>query len=108
MFKIGKWNPDVVVIDHELAKFGVDNKLDTSCCPRCSNKDVHRAALTGNIHLLKACMQDKFNVTNLNAPWSCEVNITPLDLLLMKSDLDMISEFLKPNFVKAGRGQTYE
>ena len=43
----------------DLYRDSLDNNLLTHCCIRCNNKNVIRAAITGNENLLKAAIEEK-------------------------------------------------
>ena len=59
VFKKGKWNPDMAeLIEFDEVKESNDLKLIAGCCTRCNNRNVHRAAMTGNVQLLKKCIND--------------------------------------------------
>jgi hypothetical protein len=56
VYKRGKWNPDIQIIQEDNIRDATDPQMLTSCCTRCNNRNVHRAALTGNEKLLNACI----------------------------------------------------
>lgn len=72
-FKKGKWNPDVEVLDIDLHKEGKSNECFFDCCVRCNNKNVIRAAITGNEKLLTNCIDESHKVSQLTAYWSPNV-----------------------------------
>ena len=48
VYKKGKWNPDIEVLEEDKYKEGKGNELFLECCVRCNNKNVIRACNTGN------------------------------------------------------------
>ena len=59
VFKKGKWNPDIELIEIDMKKESMDTSLLGGCCTRCNNRNVHRAAMTGNGELMKLCVLEK-------------------------------------------------
>ena len=51
-FKKGKWNPFIELIGVDQYKEGKDSQLYLHCCIRCNNKNLIRAAITGNEELM--------------------------------------------------------
>jgi hypothetical protein len=95
-YKRGVWNPDVEPIDHDPNKHGASKDLILGCCTRCNNRNVHRAAMTGNGDLLKKCVSDTKHISNLNFKWSPHVKDTPLEILLDKGDPYLLDLLLHP------------
>jgi len=56
VYKRGKWNPDIQIIQEDKIRDATDSQMSMECCTRCNNRNVHRAALTGNEKLLNACI----------------------------------------------------
>ena len=96
VFKLGKWNPDIEIIESEETKTSDSNELQYGCCTRCTNRNVHRAVLTGNLELLKKCIYDKKRVTNLNAYWSADLKVTPLQMMVEGQRHEMLEAMIKP------------
>jgi len=59
VYKAGKWNPDIELTEVDATKESRASSLLTGCCTRCNNRNVHRAAMTGNGELLRQCILDK-------------------------------------------------
>ena len=53
-YKKGKWNPEVEVLKLDKYLEHPQNELFIECCIRCNNRNIIRAAYTGNDKLLKA------------------------------------------------------
>ena len=53
MYKKGKWNPDVELREEDKYMEGSGSEPFFDCCIRCNNKNLIRAAKTGNERLLK-------------------------------------------------------
>jgi hypothetical protein len=81
-YKRGVWNPDVEVITHDPNKNGDSKDMILGCCTRCNNRNMHRAAYTGNAELMKRCIHDTKHLSNLNEFWSPLCEDTPLRILM--------------------------
>lgn len=77
-FKKGKWNPHVELLDHNKYREHPQDELFIECCIRCNNRNVIRAAYTGNEKLLKAGIAAKEKISQLTAYWSADVYHTAL------------------------------
>ena len=106
--KIGKTNPSVEIISEEREKSGVVSSIIKGCCTRCNNRNVHRAATTGNKALLAKCIFDLEGITNLNAAWGPDCRRTPLELLLKYRHMDLLEGFLKPKIPAKKSKLTYD
>jgi hypothetical protein len=51
-FKKGKWNPHVELLDNNKYREHPQDGLFIECCIRCNNRNIIRAAYTGNDRLL--------------------------------------------------------
>ena len=106
VFKKGKWNPDIELIEKDMKKESMDTSLLGGCCTRCNNRNVHRAAMTGNGELMKLCVNEKKKITNLNAYWSPEVQRTAVEILLERGDHQLVEILLRPK-LKPAAHQSY-
>ena len=106
VYKAGKWNPDIELAEVDATKESRATSLLTGCCTRCNNRNVHRAAMTGNVELLRQCILDKRKITNLNAWWSPEVQQTPVEILLERGDARLLETLLRPKLQPA-KHQSY-
>lgn len=61
MFKVGKWNPDTIVLkpEQEIERFDKKDTPIYNCCIRCNNRNVIRAVETNNIKLLRVVINAK-------------------------------------------------
>lgn len=85
VFKLGKWNPDTVLVkpEEELEKSSHKDTLLNNCCTRCNNRNVVRAVLTNNLSLLKKCMNAKETVPSLTSQWAIDTPfLNPVDLII--------------------------
>ena len=96
VFKLGKWNPDIEIIQEDKERDSEVAEISRECCTRCSNRNVHRAALTGNQALLNKCIFDTKSITSLNAFWGPDDPRTPMEMLLRLGDMSLLESFLKP------------
>jgi hypothetical protein len=96
VYKRGKWNPDIQIIQEDKVRDATDSQMTMGCCTRCNNRNVHRAALTGNAKLLNACIFAKAQITNLNACWGPDQPQTPLEILLERADMTLLEALLHP------------
>ena len=72
------------------------NELFLDCCIRCNNRNMIRAAITGNDKLLKASIAAKDKISLLNAFWSPEVRDTSLYHIISKNQHDLLEILLHP------------
>lgn len=104
VFKLGKWNPDTVVLEpeQEIEWCGTSDQPMLKCCIRCNARNVIRAVQTNNMRLLKACISDKKNFANiLFAPWSVDAKtINPVELIFRTDNLAMLEAIFKLNLGK--------
>ena len=63
--------------------------------------------MTGNAALLKNCIHDKKNITNLNAFWGPDVKMTPLQYMLENKNLKLIEAFLHHPNLKETKMESY-
>jgi len=61
VFKIGKWNPDTVLMkrEEEIEHFDLSDSPIYRCCVRCNCRNIIRAVETDNIRLLRASLYAK-------------------------------------------------
>jgi hypothetical protein len=105
VFKLGKWNPDTVLIkpEEELEKSSHKDSLLNNCCTRCNSRNVIRAILTNNQRLLKACINAKDTIPSLTSNWSMDApNFNPMELMLSSGNVDMLKTFYSTVNCKAG------
>jgi hypothetical protein len=106
-FKKGKWNPDIELIDVDKHKESFINEPFLDCCIRCNNKNIIRAAITGNDKLLKAGIASKEKISSLTAYWSPEVKWTSLEYMVSNNEHDLLEILLHPK-VKIPAHSTYD
>lgn len=72
VFKLGKWNPDTVLIkpEEELEHYSHKDTLLLNCCTRCNSRNLIRAIATKNLVLLKKCMMAKDTIPSVTSQWS--------------------------------------
>jgi len=70
VFKLGKWNPDTVIVEEEPEKMLDSDELITNCCLSCNTRNIQRAINTDNKVLLRKCVYDLHNIPSLTFPWS--------------------------------------
>lgn len=107
VFKKGRWNPDIELVKIDKFFESEDDEPFLNCCIRCNNKNVIRAAETGNEKLLKKCIDEKRKISSLTAFWSPEVKITGLDLMIKHNRHNMLEMLMHPK-VKIPPHSTYE
>lgn len=95
VYKLGKWNPDIEIIDIDPAKTGNEKEIRRVCCKRCSAKNIHRAIWTKDFVLLKKLMMDFENVASCTAHWGPDDMRRPIDILLEEGLLTKTSKFLE-------------
>lgn len=106
-FKKGKWNPHIELVTDEPYKTGHRDQPYYDCCMRCNNKNVIRAALTGNQKLLEHCISAKNKISNLIAYWSPEIKYTSLEYMVANNQHKFIELLLHPK-VHVPQHSTYD
>ena len=106
-FKKGKWNPGVELVDMDKHLEHPETKLFDECCIRCNNRNIIRAAHTGNHKVLKDGIAAKTMISSLTAYWSPECKVTGLDLIIMKNQHELLETLLHPK-VHIPQHSTYE
>jgi hypothetical protein len=106
-FKKGKWNPHVDLVLMDKYKEHPQRDLFIECCIRCNNRNIIRAAITGNNNLLKAGMEAKNKISLLTAYWSPEVKVTSLHVLMTQNNHDLLETLLHPK-LHVPQHSTYE
>jgi hypothetical protein len=106
-FKKGKWNPTVELAEMDKYKEHPQNELFGECCVRCNNRNIIRAAYTGNDTLLKAGIAANRKISSLTAYWSPEVQHTSLDYIIKNNKHDLLEILLHPK-VHIPQHSTYE
>jgi hypothetical protein len=106
-FKKGKWNPDVKILDTDLHKEGKANDCFFDCCVRCNNKNVIRAAITGNEKLLTHCIEEPLKISQLTAYWSPNVQWTAIDYMVLNNNHNLMERLLHPK-LKVPAHSNYE
>jgi len=105
VFKLGKWNPDTVLVkqEEELEKSSHKDTLLNNCCTRCNNRNVVRAVLTNNLTLLKTCMNANESVPSLTSQWAIDTPLlNPVDLIIKSQNQEMLKTLLTIPNVKSG------
>ena len=99
IFKLGKWNPDTVLVNEEKEKYGKTSEPDYGTGHRNNARNVIRAVNTDNLALLRKCQKDTQKVFCLNKSWAedYEGGFTPLQLVALKESTEMLEVFY-PNF----------
>jgi hypothetical protein len=99
-FKAGKWNPDTVLVDKDIELEDPSNDPIYDCCHLCNGRNVFRAINTNNVELLRKLVYDTENIFSLlnpepgnTSPMHSE-NLTPLSLIMKKSNLKMLEVLL--------------
>lgn len=105
VFKLGKWNPDTVLVkpEEELEKSSQKDTLLNNCCTRCNSRNVVRAVLTNNLTLLKTCMNAKESVPSLTSQWAIDTPLlNPVDLIIKSQNQELLKTLLTIPNVKSG------
>jgi hypothetical protein len=88
VFKKGKWNPDIELVETCEDMEAASIEIKKNCCTRCNNRNVIRAAQTHDLALLKELVKDTKNISNLNAYWGPDHKSTAIEVLFKKNQLD--------------------
>jgi hypothetical protein len=83
--KIGKWNPNTVIVEDEVEKLSRKPEPIFSCCLSCNIRNVCRAIETKNATLLSKLVYDVKNIPTLNCGWSHGSMFQSLMTMILKS-----------------------
>ena len=87
VFKLGKWNPEIVLLkqEDEKERFGLSDTLSTPCCIVCNCRNVVRACETNNVRLMAQCLKAKDTIPEMCLQWSVDSHtLNPLEIILKK------------------------
>ena len=84
VFKKGKWNPDVELVEEDKYKESPKNELFLDCCIRCNNKNIIRAAISENEEVLKKGIAATKKISLLDAYWSPDIKRTAIDEMMAR------------------------
>ena len=103
-YRKGKWNPNVEIIEKcEMLQSEKDDFIDYESM-RANNKNVIRAAYTGNIKLLEKIASIDYAVSSFFERWGPECDMNAIELIFKNNDKKMLQAFLKV----AGDNTTYK
>ena len=98
VFKLGTWNPDTVIVEEEIEKFGTSDEPNYETSHRANTRNIIRAINTNNFTLLKKVVNDRDNIFSLQQPWSeNDEDFTPLHYVLQLESRPMLATLL-PTF----------
>jgi hypothetical protein len=78
VFKLGKWNPETVLVERDDVYEDPSTEADMNCCHNCNARNILRAVVTNQPQLLKSLVHDKINVYNVNENKSKSDTTSPL------------------------------
>ena len=93
-YKRGKFNTRVKVDDHDPATDDMSVEFRSDCCDICSNREVVRAAKTGNIELLRTIIANKHKITSLLQPWGTDDEIDAFMAAVIRNDEQIVLALL--------------
>lgn len=94
-FKKGKFNPLVSPVDYSDFKESKASLPIFGISLASNNKNLFRAAMHGNIRLLKALLASENKLTSLVSYWSPNVDKTPLQVAIQRGDKEFLAIYLK-------------
>lgn len=74
----------------------MEKHLFTHCCVRCNNRNILRAANTGNLDLMKSALLADDKISQITAYWSAENKETALEYATDRNDIEMLKLILTP------------
>jgi ankyrin repeat protein/predicted DNA-binding WGR domain protein len=95
VYKKGKWNPNVVLVEKCQQLESESAVPNFECSARNSNREVIRAAMTGNKKLFEKIIKSDKKISRLTERWGVDNNITALKILIEKGDTDFLATFLE-------------
>jgi len=55
-------------------------RISTSCCISCTNREVHRAVYIKDYKLLKKCIEARNVISSLHDLWGPDCKVTPISI----------------------------
>jgi len=89
-------NPNIELVGVDMQKEQTDSDLFTHCCIRCNNKNIIRAAITGNKRLLTLGIASKDKISSLTAYWGTEIKYTAIEYALFNNNIKLLELLLHP------------
>ena len=95
VFKKGKWNPNVEIVEHchQLESASLVPNFD--CSTRNSNREVIRAAQIGSEKLMEKIVKSESKISRLTERWGVDNRITALKVLLDKGNKHLLMNYLE-------------
>lgn len=95
VFKKGKWNPNVQVLDkcQQLESESLVPNFD--CSTRNSNREIIRAAKIGSKKLLEKVAKSEYKISRLTERWGVDNRTTALKLLMDKGNKELLISYLE-------------
>ena len=87
----GKYNIKITPLSKSIFSDSKDSNLFDKCCVTCTNRNVIRAAKTGNIELLKKCIEARSSISTLFEPWSKGNEWTAVEYAVINNDRPMLA-----------------
>jgi ankyrin repeat protein/predicted DNA-binding WGR domain protein len=95
VFKRGKWNPNVQIVEKCQQFEGSAAVPNFECSRMNSNREVIRAAQTGNFKLLEKIVASDRKISRLTEQWGVDNDTTALKIILDSGDQKRIMDFLE-------------
>jgi len=92
--KKGKINPNIIVTKLSEVKDSKSSEPLKIGSVIYHDRNLHRAARTSNIKLLKSIVGTKFFISNFHPFWNPDNRTTPIDIAIKAGDYKFLKEFL--------------
>ncbi len=105
-YKKGKYNSAVTEIEVCQQLESPSSTANFECCTRNSNREVIRAAFTGNRKLLDKIVSSQYKISRLTERWGVDMKLTALKVYIDNGDMDGILHMVELMNPKAGKAET--
>lgn len=92
--KRGKPNPNIPIVTETPELTDKSSKFLLNCCSICANRNLHRAAFTGNLKLLKTVLASEHQISALSMRWGPEAHWTPVELMAAAGQEKLLEQFV--------------
>ena len=93
-YKKGKYNRLVNLVTACEQLEGKNNKPNLTCSMRNTNRDIIRAAMTGNRTLLRTLLDSDMKISTAFPVWGVDNKTNPLIEIIKRHDMEMLDQLL--------------
>jgi ankyrin repeat protein/predicted DNA-binding WGR domain protein len=95
IYKKGKWNPNVDLVDSCQQLESQAMMPNFECSTRNSNREVIRAAMIGSKKLFEKIIKSDKKISRLTERWGVDNDTTAMKILIENGNTDLLTSFLE-------------